>query len=99
MEVEVTHDPARSVVQVTGDLDDPVSLIGAVHVALVDGPERLLLDLRECTDVAQAGMSGLLAVNKLCERVGITLELATSATVLRRLDRAWLWSRFRFVKV
>jgi hypothetical protein len=95
MDVDITRDTARSVVHVTGDLDDPVSLIGAVHVALVNGPDRLLLNLRDCTDVHQAGMSGLVAVSKLCERMGVPIDLAASAVVLRRIDPAGLRSRFR----
>jgi anti-anti-sigma regulatory factor len=98
MEADVTHGRERASVRVVGELDDPVALLGAVHVALVDKPERMLLDLRECTAVERAGTSSLLAVRKLCERVGVPLELAPSPAVVRRLDAMGLSSGFRFIK-
>ena len=99
MDVVLALEADGPIIRLTDALDDPVSLIGVVERALAVPSERLVLDLRKVTEIDEHGVSGLLAVRRLCDRAAVELQVAPSEHAHASLDRYGLGSRFPIVRL
>jgi hypothetical protein len=85
MDGEVVNESATSTIRVSGGLDDPVALLGMAHVGLLAKPERLVIDLGNCTAIDARGISALFAVERLCGQPDVLFNITPSDVVRRRL--------------
>jgi anti-anti-sigma regulatory factor len=94
MNVVLVLEAGGPVVRLSGELDDEVSLLGIVERALTIPSERLLLDLRQATEIDEKGVRGLLGARRLCEHAGVELRVADTKTIRARLDHYGLGTVF-----
>ncbi len=87
LSVTITHESARTILTLDGELDflSSVRLTDAVDAALYGGRQHLLVDVASLTFCDSSGLWALLSAKRTVTAMGGSLELVNVHGILRRV--------------